>query len=163
MRTRNFRVWKEEQSARVKKERKPTLRGKWQSVFSGRHMDNVQKEMLFQSGQTSTRRPVRWRRKGRSSSPAPNSKAKTDEGTEIAQKQQETERKALQTKGAKFRVVAKNCKNPSCNFGIFPCVKTTSLRLDAKREEHVSSDMMRLRRSPARSQRKVVRKDQLHY
>ena len=66
-------------------------------------MDNVQKEMLFQSGQTSTRRPVRWRRKGRSSSPAPNSKAKTDEGTEIAQKHQETERKALQTRGAKFR------------------------------------------------------------
>ena len=29
--------------------------------------------------------------------------------------------------------------------------------------EHVSSDMLRLRRSPARIHRKVVRKDQLHY
>ena len=28
-------------------------------------------------------------------------------------------------------------------------------------EEHVSSDMLRLRKSPERSQRKVVRKDQL--
>ena len=27
-----------------KKERKPTLRGKWESVFSGRHMDSVPKE-----------------------------------------------------------------------------------------------------------------------
>ena len=38
-----------------------------------------------------------------------------------------------------------------------------SLRLDAHLEEHVSSDMLRRRRSPARSQRKEVRKDQLHY
>ena len=48
MRTRNFRVPSEvlecEQSPRVKKERKPTLRGKCESLFSGRHMDNVFKE-----------------------------------------------------------------------------------------------------------------------
>ena len=37
-------LWKEDQSPRVKKERKPTLRGKWESVFSGRHTDNVPKE-----------------------------------------------------------------------------------------------------------------------
>ena len=36
--------WNEDQSPRVKKERKPTLRGKWESVFSGSHMDNVSKE-----------------------------------------------------------------------------------------------------------------------
>ena len=29
---------------RVKKGRQPTLRGQWESVFSGRHMDNVPKE-----------------------------------------------------------------------------------------------------------------------
>ena len=37
-------LWKGDQSPRVKKERKPTLRGKWDSVFSGRHMDNVPNE-----------------------------------------------------------------------------------------------------------------------
>ena len=37
-------LWNEDQSPRVKEETKPTLRGKWKSVFSGRHMDNVPKE-----------------------------------------------------------------------------------------------------------------------
>ena len=37
-------LWKEDQSPRVKKERKPAERGEWESVFSGRHMDNVPKE-----------------------------------------------------------------------------------------------------------------------
>ena len=38
-------------------------------------------------------------------------------------------------------------KNRHVIFGILPCVKTTSLRLDANLEENVSSDMLRLRRS----------------
>ena len=37
-------LWKEDQLPRVKKETKPTLRGKWDSVFSGQHTDNVRKE-----------------------------------------------------------------------------------------------------------------------
>ena len=57
----------------------------------------------------------------------------------------------------------KNCKTGHVDFGILPCVKTTSLRPDAYMKEHVSSDMLRLTRSSAKSQRKVVRKDQLHY
>ena len=36
-----------------KKERKPTLRGKWESVFSGGHMDNVPKETHVVSLMTS--------------------------------------------------------------------------------------------------------------
>ena len=46
MRTRGFgtKLWNEDQSPRVKKERKPTLRGKWQSVLSRSYMDNVRKE-----------------------------------------------------------------------------------------------------------------------
>ena len=54
-------------------------------------------------------------------------------------------------------------KTRHVNVGIFLCVKTSSLRPDAKMEEDVSSDMLRPRRRPAKSQRKVVRKDQLHY
>ena len=39
---------------------------------------------------------------------------------------------------AKFGAVTKIVKTRHVNFGIFPCVKTTSLRPDAKMEEHVS-------------------------
>ena len=46
-------LWNGDQSPRVKKERKPTLRGKWESVFSGRHMDNVPKETHVVSVMTS--------------------------------------------------------------------------------------------------------------
>ena len=68
------------------------------------------------------------RRKGRSSSPAPNSKAKTDEGGENPQKHQATKRKALHTTGAKFHADIKIVKTLFVKFGILPCVKTTSLR-----------------------------------
>ena len=61
------------------------------------------------------------------------------------------ERKALQTKGA-----TKIVKTRHVNFGILPCVKTSCLRPDANTEEHVSADMLRLRRRPARSQRKEL-------
>ena len=37
-------LWNDDQLPRVKKETKPTLKGKWESVFSGKHMDNVPKE-----------------------------------------------------------------------------------------------------------------------
>ena len=37
-------LWREEQLPRVNKERKPTLRGKWENAFCGRQMDNVPKE-----------------------------------------------------------------------------------------------------------------------
>ena len=47
------------------------------------------------------------------------------------QKHWATEKEALQTKGAKFRAVAKIIKTRHVHFGIFPCVETTSLRPDA--------------------------------
>ena len=37
-------LWKRVQSQRVKNETKPTLRGKCESVFSGKHKDSVPKE-----------------------------------------------------------------------------------------------------------------------
>ena len=48
-------------------------------------------------------------------------------------------------------------------FGILPYVKTTSLRLVAHLAKNAFSDMLRRRRSQSRSQRNVVRKDQLLY
>ena len=75
-------------------------------------------------------------------------------------KHQATERKALQTKGTKFRANAEIAIIRHVVFRILPYVKTTSLRLDAHLATNASSDMLRRRRSPARSH-KVVRKDQL--
>ena len=46
-------------------------------------------------------------------------------------------------------------------LGILPYVKTTSQRLDANLATSVIFDMLMQMRSPAKSQRKVVRKDQL--
>ena len=37
-------LWNGDLLPRVTKETKPALRGKWESVSSGRHMDNVPKE-----------------------------------------------------------------------------------------------------------------------
>ena len=157
-------MWKEEQAPRVKKERKHKLKGKWECFHweaygqcstgdscSFSHDELVQGDLY--GGQ---------RRKRRSSSPAPNSKAKTDEGTDPP-KHQATEKEALQTKGAKFHADTKIEKKRYVKFGTFLCVKTTSLRPDVNLEEHVPSDMLRLRRRPPKSQRKVVRKDQFHY
>ena len=46
-------LWNEDQLPRVKKETKPTLRGKWESVFSGKHMANVPQETHVVSVMTS--------------------------------------------------------------------------------------------------------------
>ena len=75
-----MKLWKEEQLPRAEKERKPTLRRKWENAFVGRHMDNVLKETYVVSVlnlylETDTR--LREER-GQSSSPAPDTKAETD-------------------------------------------------------------------------------------
>ena len=71
--------------------------------------------------------------------------------------------KALQTKGAKFRVDTDIVIIRHVAIGILPYVNTTSLRLDANLATSAFFDVLRQMRSPAKSQRKVVRKDQLLY
>ena len=102
------------------------------------------------------------RRKGRSSSPALNSKAKTDEGEKNLQEQQATERKTLQTKGGRFRAVMK-AKNPSRQFWHPSACQNYVWDWMHIWKNIIFSDMLRLRRSPATSQRKKVRKRQLLY
>ena len=157
-------LWKGDQSPRVTRETKHTLRGKWESVFSGRHMNNVQKETYVVSVMTDKHKEtcaVVTDKKDDRLLWHPIRRSRLTKG-EKSSKHLATERKALQTKGARFRAVTKTVKTRHVNCGILPCVKTSSLRPDAFLEENVYSDMLRLRRSPARSQRKVVRKDQLH-
>ena len=70
--------------------------------------------------------------------------------------------KALRTKGANFRDT-EIVSNRHVVIGILPHVKTTSLELKANVATNAFSDMLRRRRSPAISQGKMVRKDQLLY
>ena len=88
------------------------------------------------------------RRKGRSSSPAPNSKAKQTDG-EKGDKEETSDKRS--------QIVCRNKKiveTRGVSFGIFPCVKITSLRPDANMATHVSSDMLRLREKPSKKSRK---------
>ena len=100
------------------------------------------------------------RQNRRSSSPALNSKD-WRRGEKCSKTGQEGS--SSDKKGAKFRAVTKIVKIRHVDSGILPCVTTTSLRPDTYMEKHVSSDMLRLMKSPANSQRKVVRKEQLRY
>ena len=95
------------------------------------------------------------RPKGQSSSPAPNSKAKTD-GEEGNRDESSDKRSQIL---CRYKIV----KTRRVHLGIFPCVITTSLNPDAHMAINADFDMVRQRKSPAKSQRKVVRKDQLHY
>ena len=86
MRNRNFKAWNDvvergSVTKSQKKDTKPTLRGKWASVFSGKHMDNVPKETHAVAVVTTS--PVEKRAKvRRSSSPPFHSKAKQTDGEE---------------------------------------------------------------------------------
>ena len=115
--------------------------------FSGRHMDCVQKEthVVF-SHEKLVQRDLYGgqRREERPSPPAPDSKAKTDEGRGKSSKTYGNKKKARQAR------VENYCESPSCRFS------TTSLRPDSKKDESLSD------RSLAKSQRKVVRNDHFH-
>ena len=97
------------------------------------------------------------RPKGRSSSPAPNSKAKTDG------KEQRWRFWHEKSDSMPIQDFFKKKKNPHVNFGIFPYVRITGLKKDAKMATNVIFDMLKQRKSPAKSQRKVVQKDPLLY
>ena len=86
---------------------------------------------------------------------------KIDERREIRNNIMQQRGKLFRQKERNSMPIQKMSKTRHENFGILPNVITTSLRPDTYLEEHVSSDMLRLR-SQGKSQRKVVRKDPLH-
>ena len=121
MRTRNFRrsCGKGDQSPKVTKETKPALRGKWESVFSGRHMDNVPRELIVVSSHdllASGHKGKGQRRKGRSSSPASHSKAKRTDGEEHKSSQGSGNKQENSRDKSEIPCRLKFCKNPSCGF-----------------------------------------------
>ena len=159
-------MWKEDQSPRVKKERKPTLRGKWESVFSGRHIDNVPKETHAVSVMTqkaSGNTGDGQRRKGRSSSPASHKKAKqTDgEGQKSSTGSGNKEEGSFDKSEIPYRF--KFCKNPSCKFWHPPVCQNHKPEKGYVYGNKWNSDMLRQKESPIKGQRKAVQTDQLRY
>ena len=101
------------------------------------------------------------RAKGRSSSPAPRSKAKTDGRGETPSKSSGNRGESPSDERGTVPCRKRKLISRHVMIGIHPCVKITSLRQDAYTAINVCFDMSRPRKSPARSQRKMVRKDQL--
>ena len=162
MRTRNFRVRND--VVEVKKGRKPTLRGKWRSVFSGRHMDNVPEEthvvsVVVQRVETEANRdkkddrlllhPIRRQNRPMARDKNPH-------------RDQAINRKALWTR-VKFHANSNSVKIRHINSGIFPCVWITSLKMMCYMATNAISDMLMQKERPAKKSKKVGARDQLHY
>ena len=148
-------LWNEDQSPRVKKGRKHTLRVKWESVFSGRHTDNVPMETHVVSVMTQwpleTVALVRHEKDDRLL-PHP------IRGQSRMTVKKVTEKKSSD-KRSQILCRCRNCKNPSCKFWHPPvCQNYTSLKKDVFLATNVISDMLRQKESPAKGQRKVVQR-----
>ena len=153
MRTRNFRVWSEvvERGAVTKsqKGKKRYVERKVGGCFQWKAHGQCSKgdSCSFSHELASGNRCGGQRREEQSSSPAPNSKANP-------QNNEATEMKTIQTEGAKFRADTQTETIRHVVLGILPCVKTSSLKLDAHLAKNAFSDMLRRRRSPTRSRKK---------
>ena len=126
-------------------------------------MDNVRMETHFVSVMNWPLETVAELRDEKDNRPLPHQirRPRLTVREETPQKNQATEMKALQTKGARFRADTEFVITRHVVVGLLPYVQTTSLRMDAHLATSVFSDMLGRSRSPARSQRKVVRKDHL--
>ena len=168
IRTRNFRagmkLWIEEGVSKSREEEsKPTLREQRENAFNGSQRDNVPKETCAVSTmtlylETDTRfkeekddrlllHPTQRQRltgKNLSTYFAAEGKAHGKEGRDSI----------AETKVANTRRVI---------TGILPHVRITSQKQDAFIARSVVFDMLRQKRSPSKSQRRVVRKDQLRF
>ena len=119
-------LWKEDQSPRVEKERKPVLRGKWESVSSGKHMDSVPEETHVVSVMTQwPLAAVALVRDEKDDRLLPHPSRKQNRLTV-----REATKRRILTKEVRF-CVDKNCKRTRrVRFAIFPCVRMTSLTKD---------------------------------
>ena len=132
-------MWKEDQSPRVKKERKSTLTGMWENASSGRHMDNLPKETHAVS--VMTQWPPAAVAKSETMRTIVFSRAKFEgkdgEGEKNPQKKSGNKEEGSADKRSEIPCRYKTCKNRHVNFGILPCVKSTSLRTDANMDRSV--------------------------
>ena len=98
-------------------------------------------------------------KKGQQSSPAPDSKARTD-SEKVSGKR---EGSSFDNRGiipCRFFDIVRTCR---VIIDIFPCVKITNPKRDAKVAKDATFDKLRRSRIPTRSLRMVVQKDLLLY
>ena len=96
------------------------------------------------------------RQKGQPSSPAPDSKARTD-----SEKVSSKREGSSSNNRREFRAVKDIVQTRREIIGILPCVKITSPKEDAHMANDAIFHMLRRRRIPTRRRRRVVQKDQL--
>ena len=133
-------------SSHQESKRKESLRrGKWESVFSGNTHGQCSEgdSRSFSHEQASGNRGGGQRRRGQSSSPAPNSKAKTDEGRGKPSKESGNKEESSSVKRSKSPCRFRICKNPSCKFWHPPVCQKYKSKKDANMATNAISDMMR--------------------
>ena len=112
-------LWKRFSYQESKKERKPTLRGKWESVFSGRHTDNVRQETRVVSVMThkslETRAVVRDK-KGDRLLPHPIRRQNGLTPRDINPHKDQAINRKTQEVRVKLHVDSNTVKKPSCGF-----------------------------------------------
>ena len=114
-------------------------------------MDNVRKETHAVSVMNQPLETVaELRRKGQTSSPAPNSKVKTDGEGEKPSKETGNRDENSSDKRSTFPCRYRNCNNPSCIYWHPPVCQTSSLRLDVNSATSAVFDTLRQMRSPAK-------------
>ena len=157
MRTRNFRAQNEivERRAATKsrQEKKPTWRGKCENAVSGKQLDSVRKEthvvsVMILGLETEAIRDNKDNR------PLLHQKRRHRLTERYPEKVQAAEEKVLLEQEARFRAdisLGKSARTRHVIWGTLPCVSISSVNQDANLEEHISSDMLRLMPSPAKS------------
>ena len=166
MRTWNFRAWNEivervatsrsEKGKKANVERKVGECFQWKAIGQCSERDSCS----FRHDQTSGDRCVDY--KGRQDNrPLPHQVRRHRPTVRHPQRVRAAEEKALWKEGDSHADIEKNVRIRHVIVGTLPCVKITGLKQDAKKAQIAISDIMRRRRSPARSRRKEVRKDQL--
>ena len=152
---------KGEQSPRVKKEWKPALRGKWESVFSGRHMDNVPKETHVVSVMTSllleTEGMVRGEKDDRLLLHPIRSQNRLTARDKNPHRNQAIDRKTQWIR-VNFHSDSNSVNIRHEKLWHPPVCLNYSLKKDVYIATNAISDMLSQRESPPRSRRKVVRR-----
>ena len=155
-------LWKGDQSPRVNKGTKLTLKGKWESVFSGEHIGNVPKETHVVSVMTHwPLETVIVARDEKDVHLLPHSiqrKRLAERNKNLLYKNQSIKRKARQIKEARFDPDTSFVNMRRVSFGILPCVRTASLKKVVDMVTNAISDTVGQKRRPTKRSKKGAAK-----
>ena len=161
-------LWNEDRIPGVRKETKPSLRGKWESVFSERHKDNVPKETLVDS--VMTNKPLETVAEAKVRDKKDNRLLPhpvRDQHRLTARDKSPHRNPAINRKTQRIRVDlhtdSSYVKIRHVSSGILPCVTITSLKKVVYMATNATSEMLRQVESPARGRKLEAQKDQWPY